>query len=186
MNAPSRDVELESGNMVSSARRPLALLVLCAASFAIVFDASMVTVALPSIGRDLDLAAADLQWVLSSYSLVFGGLLLLGGRAADVLGRRRVFPAGFALLGLFSVIAALAIAPWMLMAARVGQGAAAAVLAPTSLSLVTSVFEGGRERDRAVERIRGWLPSEQARAWSSEGSSRRFSAGDGCCSHRYQ
>jgi EmrB/QacA subfamily drug resistance transporter len=131
-------------------RGGLALPLLCSASFVVVLDTGIVTVALPTIGRDLGISTGGLQWVLVSYSLVFGGLLMLGGRAGDLFGRRRVFLIGFALLALASVAGALAVAPWMLLSARVAQGTGAALAAPASLSLVTSIFEQGRERDRAV------------------------------------
>lgn len=113
-------------------------------------DTSIVTVALPSIGRELAFSSAQLPWVLISYTLVCGALLLLGGRAGDLFGRRRLLLAGPALLALASLAGGLAAAPWMLVTARVVQGVGAAAFLPASLALVTSLFEDGPQRHRAV------------------------------------
>jgi EmrB/QacA subfamily drug resistance transporter len=127
-----------------------ALALLCAAQFMVILDITVVNVALPSIQPDLGFAIKDLQWILTSYTLAFGGLLLLGGRAADLFGRRRVFLAGLAVFTTASLAAALADSQAALLAARVAQGAGAALLSPAALSLITSIFPDGRERQRAL------------------------------------
>ena len=116
----------------------------------VILDSAIVVVALPSIGADLSFASSDLQWVLSAYLLSFGGLLLLGGRAADLLGRRRVFMAGTTLFALASLGAGLAGSVAALIAARVIQGMAAAIMTPTALSIVTTTFAEGAERNKAL------------------------------------
>ncbi len=115
-----------------------------------VVDDTIVTIALPSMRRELGFSGADAQWVLNGYALAFGGLLLLCGRAADLWGRRRLFLAGLALFGLSSLVGGLAPAPWVLVFARVLQGVGAAAFVPASLSLLTSIFAEGDERNRAV------------------------------------
>ena len=115
-----------------------AIVLLCAAQFVVVLDATIVAVALPAIGRDLGFAATSLPWVVSAYGLVFGGFLMLLGRAADLLGRRRVLVAGFALFGAASLACGLAQAPWHLLAARAVQGLGAAAVSPAALALLTS------------------------------------------------
>ncbi len=127
-----------------------ALALLCTAFFMVILDSAIVVVALPSIGADLSFAASDLQWVLSAYLLSFGGLLLLGGRAADLLGRRRVFMTGTALFALASLACGLAGSVDALIAARVVQGMAAAIMTPTALSIVTTTFAEGAERNKAL------------------------------------
>jgi EmrB/QacA subfamily drug resistance transporter len=127
-----------------------ALLLLCAAQFMVILDITVVNIALPSMQADLGIAIGDLQWVITAYTLTFGGLLLLGGRAADLLGRRRVFLAGLAVFTLASLGAALAGSAPALLAARVAQGAGAALLSPAALSLVTTLFPDGPERGRAL------------------------------------
>jgi EmrB/QacA subfamily drug resistance transporter len=131
-------------------RRWKALALLCTAFFMVILDSAIVVVALPSIDADLHFSAGDLQWVLSAYLLSFGGLLLLGGRAADLLGRRRVFMAGTALFALASLACGLAVSVPGLIAARVVQGVAAAIMTPTALSIVTTTFEEGAERNKAL------------------------------------
>jgi EmrB/QacA subfamily drug resistance transporter len=131
-------------------RRWKALALLCTAFFMVILDSAIVVVALPSIDADLGFSAGDLQWVLSAYLLSFGGLLLLGGRAADLLGRRRMFIAGTALFALASLACGLAGSAAMLIAARVVQGVAAAIMTPTALSIVTTTFEEGTERNKAL------------------------------------
>ena len=115
-----------------------------------VVDNTIVTIALPSIRRDLGFSGADAGWVLNSYVLAFGGLLLVCGRAADLWGRRRLFLAGLALFGFSSLIGGLANLPWVLVLGRVLQGVGAAAFVPASLSLLTSIFVGEKERNRAV------------------------------------
>ena len=131
-------------------RRWKALALLCGAFFMVILDAAIVVVALPSIEADLGFAPQDLQWVLSAYALTFGGLLLLGGRAADLLGRRRVFMVGLAFFTSASLLCALAWSPAALIAARAIQGVGAAIMTPTALSIVTTTFEEGAERNKAL------------------------------------
>jgi EmrB/QacA subfamily drug resistance transporter len=131
-------------------RRWKALALLCTAFFMVILDSAIVVVALPSIDADLGFSTGDLQWVLSAYLLSFGGLLLLGGRAADLLGRRRVFMVGTLLFALASLAAGLAGSVAALIAARVVQGVAAAIMTPTALSIVTTTFEEGAERNKAL------------------------------------
>jgi EmrB/QacA subfamily drug resistance transporter len=128
----------------------LALALLALAQFVVVLDASIVNVALPSIGRDLEFAQADLSWVVNGYTLFFGGFLLLGGRMADLLGRRRLFIAGLILFALASLVGGLATSPGMLVGARAVQGLGAALLSPAALSLVTVMFAEGAERNKAM------------------------------------
>jgi EmrB/QacA subfamily drug resistance transporter len=131
-------------------RRWIALILLCAAQFVVVLDASIVNVALPSIGRALHFSEENLQWVVNAYVLVFGGFLLLGGRMADLLGRRRVFMGGLVLFGLASLAGGLATSDTMLIAARAVQGLGGAILSPAALSIVTTTFEEGSDRNRAL------------------------------------
>jgi len=135
---------------VRRARKRLALFLLCLASFMAVVDDTIVTIALPSMRRELGFSGADAQWVLNGYVLAFGGLLLLCGRAADLWGRRRLFLAGIALFGASSLLGGLSPTPWVLVLARVLQGIGAAAFVPASLSLLTSIFARGEERNRAV------------------------------------
>jgi EmrB/QacA subfamily drug resistance transporter len=131
-------------------RRWKALALLCTAFFMVILDSAIVVVALPSIDADLGFSDGDLQWVLSAYLLSFGGLLLLGGRAADLLGRRRLFMVGTALFALASLACGLAVSAAALIAARVVQGVAAAIMTPTALSIVTTTFAEGAERNKAL------------------------------------
>jgi EmrB/QacA subfamily drug resistance transporter len=116
----------------------------------VILDVSIVNVALPSIQQDLQFAPDDLQWVLSAYALTFGGFLLLGGRTADLLGRRRVFMAGVALFTAASLVCGLSSSEGMLIAARAVQGLGAAILAPAALSIITTTFQEGSERNKAL------------------------------------
>jgi EmrB/QacA subfamily drug resistance transporter len=131
-------------------RRWKALALLCTAFFMVILDSAIVVVALPSIDADLGFSTGDLQWVLSAYLLSFGGLLLLGGRAADLLGRRRLFMVGTGLFALASLGCGLAGSDVTLIAARVVQGVAAAIMTPTALSILTTTFEEGPERNKAL------------------------------------
>jgi EmrB/QacA subfamily drug resistance transporter len=131
-------------------RRWWALALLCGAFLMVVLDAAVVIVALPSIQADLGFSAQGLQWVLSAYTLTFAGLLLLGGRAADLLGRRRVFMAGVAVFTTASFVCGLAWSPAVLLAARAVQGVGAAIMTPTALSIVSTTFEEGAERNKAL------------------------------------
>jgi EmrB/QacA subfamily drug resistance transporter len=127
-----------------------ALALLSIASFMVILDASIVGVALPSIERDFGVAAADLQWVVSGYALSFGGLLLLGGRAADLLGRRRIFIIGIGLFALASLASGLATSATVLVAGRVLQGISAALMSPSALSILVTTFPEGAERNKAL------------------------------------
>jgi EmrB/QacA subfamily drug resistance transporter len=135
---------------VPESRRWWALALLCGAFFMVILDASIVVVALPSIEADLGFSASGLQWVISAYALTFGGLLLLGGRAADLLGRRRVFMAGIVFFTLASLLCGLAWSPEALIAARAIQGVGAAVMTPTALSILMTTFPDGTERNKAL------------------------------------
>jgi EmrB/QacA subfamily drug resistance transporter len=135
---------------VPDPRRWWALALLCGAFFMVILDGTIVLVALPSIGADLGFSEQGLQWVLSAYALTFGGLLLLGGRAADLLGRRRVFIAGVLFFTAASLMCGLAWSPAALLAARVVQGVGAAIMTPTALSIISASFPEGPERNKAL------------------------------------
>jgi EmrB/QacA subfamily drug resistance transporter len=131
-------------------RRWWALALLCGAFYMVILDAAIVTVALPSIESELDFTAQGLQWVVSAYALTFAGLLLLGGRAADLLGRRRVFMVGVVLFTVASLLCGLAWSDEALIGARAFQGIGAAIMTPTALSIITTTFEEGAERNKAL------------------------------------
>jgi EmrB/QacA subfamily drug resistance transporter len=131
-------------------RRWLALGLLCVAQFVVVLDASIVNVALPSIGKALEFSQENLSWVVNAYVLTFGGFLLLGGRLADHLGRRRVFMFGLVLFALASLVGGFSNSEGMLIAARAVQGLGAAILSPAALSIVTTTFRDGAERNKAL------------------------------------
>jgi EmrB/QacA subfamily drug resistance transporter len=128
----------------------LALALLAAAQFVVVLDASIVNVALPSIGRDLEFSQDDLSWVVNAYTLFFGGFLLLGGRLADRLGRRRLFISGMVLFAFASLAGGLAQSDIWLIIARAVQGLGAALISPAALSIVTTTFAEGAERNKAL------------------------------------
>src|SRR5690242_4960785 len=134
----------------ADARRWLGLALLCSAFFMVILDVAIVNVALPSIQADLDFSPQDLQWVVSAYALTFGGFLLLGGRAADLLGRRRVFVAGVAVFGAASLLAGLAPSGAVLVLARAVQGLGAACMTPAALSILMTTFREGAERNTAL------------------------------------
>ncbi len=134
----------------SERRRWLALALLCVVQFMVVLDIAIVNVALPSIKIDLGFSQGDLQWVISAYALVFGGFLLLGGRAADMLGRRRMFLAGIVVFTAASLFAGLAWSESSLIAARALQGLGAAIITPAALSILSTTFVEGRERNIAL------------------------------------
>ncbi|MFG3170244.1 MFS transporter [Streptomyces sp. NPDC048200] len=127
----------------------IALTVIAACQLMVVLDATIVNIALPHIQDALKFSTTDLTWVVSSYTLTFGGLLLLGARAGDILGRRRVFMAGILLFTFASLLGGLAQEPWQLLAARALQGVGGAIASPTSLALITTTFPEGPERNRA-------------------------------------
>src|SRR3954454_21798501 len=134
----------------SSTNKWIALALLAADQFVVVLDASIVNVALPSIGDALDFSQDDLSWVVNAYTLTFGGFLLLGGRMADLLGRRRMFIAGLILFAGASLAGGLAQSDIWLVAARAVQGLGAALLSPAALALVTTLFAEGAERNKAL------------------------------------
>ena len=131
-------------------RRWIALILLCVAQFVVVLDASIVNVALPSIGTGLHFSEANLPWVVNAYVITFGGFLLLGGRAADLLGRRRVFMAGLLVVAVASLLAGFATNQGQLIAARAAQGLGAVIISPAALSIVTTLFRDGAERNKAL------------------------------------
>src|ERR687888_461803 len=135
---------------LSARGRWAALVVVCFAQFMVVLDATIVNVALPSIQTDLHLTTAQLQWIVNSYTLLFGGFLLLGGRAADLLGRRRLFIAGVVVFSAASFLNALATSEEMLIGARAAQGLGAALLSPAPLAVITTSFAEGAERTKAL------------------------------------
>jgi MFS family permease len=130
--------------------RNLALALLATTQFVLILDIAIVTVALPSIGTDLDFAAADLTWVINAYALLFGGFLLLGGRMADLIGRRRMFMSGLILFTAASLAGALAQSALWLVVARGAQGLGAALVSPAALALVMTLFPQGAERNKAL------------------------------------
>jgi EmrB/QacA subfamily drug resistance transporter len=131
-------------------KRWTALILLCVAQFIVVLDASIVNVALPSIGKGLNFSEENLPWIVNAYVIAFGGFLLLGGRAADLLGRRRVFMTGLAVVGIASLAAGFAATQGQLIAARAAQGLGAAIVSPSALSIVTMLFKDGAERNKAL------------------------------------
>ena len=131
-------------------RRWLGLAVLCSAFFMVILDVAIVNVALPTIQVDLDFSQKNLQWIVSAYALTFGGLLLLGGRLADLLGRRRMFVVGVALFAVASLLAGFAWSEAILIAARAFQGVGAAVMTPAALSILMTTFREGAERNTAL------------------------------------
>src|SRR2546425_7774287 len=136
--------------MTRSRNLTLALIVIAFAQLMVVLDTTIVNVALPSIQRALHFNSTDLEWVVNAYSLAFGGLLLLGGRAGDLFGRRRMFIGGVLLFAAGSFAGGLATSSTWLIIARVVQGAGAAIVAPTALSLIADTFKEGAARNRAL------------------------------------
>jgi EmrB/QacA subfamily drug resistance transporter len=128
----------------------LTLVIVCVAQFMVVLDATIVNVALPSIQKGLHFSRADLQWVINGYTLLFGGFLLLGGRAADLIGRRRLFNVGVTLFSLASAVNAFAQSSDVLIAGRALQGLGAALVSPAALSILTTTFTNPTERTRAL------------------------------------
>src|SRR6201986_3734835 len=156
---PARDVLRETrGDTVTSPaataaggnrRLGLALVVIATAQLMVVLDATIVNVALPHVQQALGFSGSGLEWVVNAYAVTFGGLLLLGGRAGDILGRRRVFVAGLLLFSAASLFGGFATSQAWLLTARAIQGAGGAVIAPTALALITTNFPEGGERNRA-------------------------------------
>ena len=137
--------------------RWVALALIVTAQFMVILDVAIVNVALPSIKSDLDFSATNLQWVISAYAILFGGTLLLGGRLADLLGRRRLFMAGLALFSSSSLLCGLAWSEASLIGFRALQGLGGALLVPAALSLLMTTFAEGRERNRRARDLRGGL-----------------------------
>jgi MFS family permease len=160
---------------VPNPRPWLTLAVVGAAFFMTVLDVAIVNVAIPSIQRDLNIREETVQWVITAYAITFGGFLLLGGRMADLLGRRRIFVGGLILFTLASLVCGLANDAGVLITARAVQGIGAAIISPAALSIVTTTFTEGAERNKAAARA-------PRRASSSAGSSRSTSAGSGSSS----
>ena len=140
----------EQTSFLTSRRGALTLALLLLVQFLDFLDVSIVNVALPSIRHDLGFSTQSLQWVVSGYVLTYGGFLLLGGRAGDLVGRRRILVGGLALFGLASLAGGLAQSEAVLIAARLAQGAGAAMMSPAALSILTTTFTGRRERNLAV------------------------------------
>jgi EmrB/QacA subfamily drug resistance transporter len=126
------------------------LVLVCLAQFMVILDATIVNVALPSIQTDLGLSEANLQWIVNAYTLVFGGFLLLGGRAGDLIGRKRLFLAGLVVFTVASLLNGLAVNEGMLIGSRALQGLGAAFISPAALSIISTTFEEGTERARAL------------------------------------
>src|SRR3954453_1685049 len=141
---------VNSGSKSSSTNRWAVLVVVCLAQFMVILDATIVNVALPSIQRGLHFSATDLQWVINSYTLMFGGFLLLGGRAADFFGRRRLFLVGVAVFSSASLLNGLASSSEMLIVGRGLQGLGGALVSPAALSIITTTFAEGPDRNKAL------------------------------------
>lgn len=144
------DTRTATADSPRAARTWAVLFAACAGQFLVVLDVSVVNVALPSMRADLGLSAVGLQWVLNAYAIAFAGFMLLGGRAADLFGRKRMFLAGLGLFTAASVAGGLAVEGWQLLAARAVQGLGAAVLAPATLTIVTGAVPPGPARTRAI------------------------------------
>ncbi|MFF5337355.1 MFS transporter [Streptomyces sp. NPDC013181] len=149
MTTSQLDVRSAPGAARRQGRPGIALAVIAACQLMVVLDSTIVNIALPHIQEALRFSTTDLSWVLSAYTLTFGGLLLLGGRAGDILGRRRVFMAGILVFTLASLVGGFAQEPWQLLAARALQGIGGAIASPTALALITTTFPEGPERNRA-------------------------------------
>ena len=148
--ASERPDEFVEPPAAGETNRWLVLVIVCLAQFMVVLDATVVNVALPSIQADLGFSAANLQWVINSYTLVFGGFLLLGGRAGDLFGRRRLFLYGVGIFSLASLLNGLATSDTWLVAARALQGLGGALVSPAALSIITTTFAEGEDRTKAL------------------------------------
>src|SRR3954454_22895564 len=137
-------------SFLATPRGKLTLALLAAVAFLDFVDASIVNVALPSIRRDLGFSEQGLQWVPSAYLLTYGGFMLLGGRAADLLGRRRVLVTGTVVIGVSSLIGGFAGSEGVLIGARLAQGLGAALMLPAALSILTTTFREGSDRNKAL------------------------------------
>ena len=134
----------------SQTNRWVVLVLVCIAQFMVILDATIVNVALPSIQHGLHFSASSLQWIVNAYTLIFGGFLLLGGRASDLLGRQRLFVAGIVVFTGASLLNAVATSSGMLIGGRALQGLGAALVSPAALSIITTTFEEGAERTKAL------------------------------------
>jgi MFS family permease len=154
MNLPSEVFSMSAAtaqsSLLATRRGKLILLLLCSVAFLDFVDVTIVNVALPSIRHGLHMSVQNLQWIPSAYLLTYGGFMLLGGRAADLLGRRRVLVAGTSLFGLASIMGGLTGSAGVLIAARLAQGAGAAMMLPAALSILTTTFNGGGDRRKAL------------------------------------
>ena len=146
----ARGVNGVNGDRTRYGRPGIALAIMLGAQLMIILDMTVVNIALPHIQASLHFSATSLSWVLNGYTLTSGGLLLLGGRAGDILGRRRMFVAGISLFTLASLAGGLATTPGLLLAARALQGVGGAFAAPAVLALIVTSFPEGRERTRAL------------------------------------
>src|SRR5207253_5858267 len=143
---------MEGGSMNTAGpdpRRWQALALVCVAFFMTVLDVSIVNLALPSIGHSLHFSPTGLQWVITAYAITFGGFLLLGGRAGDILGRKRMFLVGLLIFSAASLVCGLAESTGVLVAAPAVQGFGAAIASPATLSIITTTFDDGPERNKA-------------------------------------
>ena len=134
-------------------RRWKALILICTAIFVVVLDIAIVNVALPSIGADLHFAERNLQWVITAYGLTYGGFLLLGGRASDLIGRRIMFMIGLALFGAASLVCGLSTSSGMLIVARGVQGFGAAIVTPAALSIISVDLHRGQRAQQGARRL---------------------------------
>src|SRR5437763_10989081 len=150
MQTPRRSLFRSMPGEARQVNRWLVLGLVCIAQFMVILDATIVNVALPSIQRGLHFSPTSLQWIVNAYTLVFGGFLLLGGRAADLLGRQRLFIAGVALFSVASLVNGVATSSGMLIGGRALQGLGRALVSPAALSIVTTTFAEGRERTQAL------------------------------------
>src|SRR3954470_8485524 len=147
---PARQKKAERKLSKHSENKWVILALLALAQFMVILDVAIVNVALPSIARDLHFAAGNLQWVVTAYTLTFGGFLLLGGRAADIYGRRKIFIVAVSAFALMSLLCGLAATDTQVIIARAAQGLAAAFMSPAALSIVLSEFREGKERNTAL------------------------------------
>ena len=144
------EAAVEGGRTRAETNRWLVLVLVCIAQFMVILDATIVNVALPSIQHGLHFTASSLQWVVNAYTLIFGGFLLLGGRASDLLGRQRLFVAGVIVFTIASLINGIATSSGVLIGGRALQGLGAALVSPAALSIVTTTFAEGAERTKAL------------------------------------
>ncbi|HEX9376770.1 MAG TPA: MFS transporter, partial [Actinomycetota bacterium] len=139
-----------SEEQVTDRRKWLSLVLLGATQFMVVLDVAIVNVALPTIQRALSFSSGSIQWVSTAYAITFGGLLLLGGRAADLIGRKRMFMIGLVLFSGASLACGLSTSSGLLIAARALQGIGAAIISPAALSILVTTFKEGAERNKAL------------------------------------